>query len=261
MSSVAIIGGSGFNDYDNLVITDTIVRETPYGEHSGPVLAGNLNGVPCVFLPRHAAGHRLPPHKVNYRANIWLLKQLGVTHCIACNVVGGITPRMSPDTILVPDQIIDYTYGRGHTFYDGLEDERLGENFQGVDHIDFCHPYSEELRQNIIRFFYQSGVECATDGVYGCTQGPRLETAAEIERLKRDGCDIVGMTAMPEAALAKEIGIEYASIGIVVNWAAGVTDDNPTMAAITQTIEKNMAQIKTLMPDLLHFCSTSSTLY
>ncbi|MGH1484939.1 MAG: S-methyl-5'-thioinosine phosphorylase [Cellvibrionaceae bacterium] len=253
MSLIAIIGGSGFDTYDDLVVNDAIIQDTPYGPHSGPVLKGVLGNSPCLFLPRHGAGHPLPPHKVNYRANIWLLKQLGVTHVIACNVVGGITALMSPDTIVIPDQLIDYTYEREHTFYDGNQVELLGGHFQNLNHVDFAQPYSEELRGKVINFFAQSKVNCVPRGVYGCTQGPRLETAAEIERIKRDGCDIVGMTGMPEAALAREIGIEYISMAVVVNWTAGVTSEVLSMVDIMNTVRKNMGEIKRLMPDLLHF--------
>lgn len=253
MSLIAIVGGSGFDTYDDFVVNDAIIQDTPYGPHSGPVLKGKLGNSSCLFMPRHGTGHKVPPHKVNYRANLWLLKKLGVTHIVACNVVGGITPSMSPDTIVIPDQLIDYTSGREHTFYDGRQDEFLGGDFQNLDHVDFGNPYSEKLRTDVIEFFNQVGVKIMTRGVYGCTQGPRLETAAEIERMKRDGCDIVGMTGMPEAGLAKEIGLEYVSVAVVVNWTAGITTENLSMVEIMKTVRKNMGEIKRLMPNLLHF--------
>jgi 5'-deoxy-5'-methylthioadenosine phosphorylase len=253
MSLIAIIGGSGFDTYDDLTVKDAVIQETPYGAHSSPIFVGTLRTSPCLFLPRHGGGHILPPHKVNYRANIWMLKQLGVTHIIACNVVGGITETMSPNTIVIPDQIIDYTYEREHTFYDGKQSQQLGENFQGLKHTDFSYPYSEELRNKVISFFQQSPLDCIGHGVYGCTQGPRLETAAEIQCIKRDGCDIVGMTGMPEAALAREIGIDYVSIALVVNWAAGVKQEDLSVVEIMNTIKKSMGQIKQLLPDILHF--------
>lgn len=253
MALTAIVGGSGFDTFDTLVVEDAIFRETPYGAHSGPALRGNLAEVPCLFLPRHGAGHHLPPHKVNYRANMWLLKQLGVNKIISFNVVGGITSNMSPDTIVIPDQIIDYTYDREHTFYDGQQKQLLGENFQNVEHIEFDKPFNSALRKKIMAFFQQSDIDIVGRGVYGCTQGPRLETIAEIERLKRDGCDIVGMTAMPEAALAKELGIDYAAIVTVVNWAAGISQESLSMIDIMNTVKKNMHKIKTLLPDLLRF--------
>lgn len=252
MGSVAIIGGSGFEKFDAIGAQEVIVRETPYGAHSGPVITGRIGNAACVFLPRHSEGHRLPPHKINYRANLWLLKQLGVSRIIACNVVGGITPQMSPDTFVVPHQIIDYTYGREPTFYDGSQD-KSGEHFDHSQHIDFTHPYASELRERVMAFLRREGLSFVDYGVYGCTQGPRLETAAEIERLKRDGCDIVGMTGMPEAALAKELGIEYASIAVVVNWAAGVTHENLSMVEILNTVKKNMHSLARLLPNLLRF--------
>jgi 5'-deoxy-5'-methylthioadenosine phosphorylase len=253
MSLIAIIGGSGFDTYDDLNVSDAVIQETPYGAHSGPILVGTLGGADCLFLPRHGGGHVVPPHKVNYRANLWMLNNLGVTHIVACNVVGGITATMSPNTIVIPDQIIDYTFEREHTFYDGKQSHQLGENFQGLKHIDFSYPYSESMRNKVISFFNQSSLSCVPQGVYGCTQGPRLETAAEIRRLQRDGCDIVGMTGMPEAALAREIGIEYVSIALVVNWAAGVKEGQLSVVDIMNTIRKNMGQIKQMLPDLLRF--------
>ena len=253
MTLTAVIGGSGFDCYDQLVITDEIMQDTPYGMHSGPVIKGELKGRPVVFLPRHSKDHNIPPHNVNYRANIWLLKQLGVTRIVAFNVVGGIGQDAAPDTIVIPDQIIDYTYGRRHTFYDVNQEGVLEEKFQNLNHIDFEFPYSEPLRKKIIQFLATKKIACIPRGVYGCTQGPRLETAAEIQRLKRDGCTIVGMTAMPEAALAKEMTMDYASMAIVVNWAAGISTSPLSMVDILDVVEKNMQKIKTLVPDLLCF--------
>ncbi|MFT6790942.1 MAG: 5'-methylthioinosine phosphorylase [Cellvibrionaceae bacterium] len=253
MGLVAIIGGSGFDTYDSLVVNDAIIRETPYGNHSGPILMGRLGNSRCVFLPRHGAGHKTPPHQVNYRANLWMLKELGVTDVIACNVVGGITSHMSPDTIVIPDQLIDYTYGRENTFYDGMQSHLLGKNFENLSHIDFTSPYSEPLRQKIIKFFEASQLDCVPRGVYACTQGPRLESIAEIERLKRDGCNIVGMTGMPEVGLAREIGIEYVCVALVVNWAAGVATETLSMVDIMHTVRKNMGEIKSLMPKLIAY--------
>ncbi len=253
MGLTAIIGGSGFDTFEELTVKDAIFQDTPYGPHSGPILQGSVGGNDCLFLPRHGAGHRFPPHKVNYRANIWLLKELGVTEIIAFNVVGGITPTMSPDTIVIPEQIIDYTSGREHTFFDGNQEQSLGEGYPNVQHVDFTTPFAKELREKMIRFFYQSGIDVVGHGVYGCTQGPRLETAAEIERIKRDGCDLVGMTAMPEACLAKELDIDYVSIAIVVNWAAGISEKPLSMLEIMNTVIKNMGNIKSLLPNLLRF--------
>ncbi len=253
MSLTAIIGGSGFDTFEELSVTDAIFQDTPYGSHSGPILQGHISNNPCLFLPRHGVGHRYPPHIVNYRANIWMLKQLGASQIISFNVVGGIGRTMSPDTIVIPEQIIDYTANREHTFFDGDQDKLLEQGLPPVEHIDFTHPYSPELRKKLIRFFYEQGIDFVGHGVYGCTQGPRLESAAEVERLKRDGCDMVGMTGMPEAALAKELGLDYVSVAIVVNWAAGVSDESLSMIDIMNTVKKNMKSIKSQLPDLLKF--------
>jgi purine nucleoside phosphorylase len=154
---------------------------------------------------------------------------------------------------VIPEQLIDYTYGREHTFYDGAERSGMVEQFQHVEHIDFSAPYARDLREKIIRFLYKADIDCVGHGVYGCTQGPRLETAAEIERLKRDGCDVVGMTAMPEAALAKEVGIDYAAVAVVVNWAAGVATQPLSMLDIMNTVRENMGKVKGILPELLPF--------
>jgi 5'-deoxy-5'-methylthioadenosine phosphorylase len=253
MSLTAIIGGSGFDTFEELAVSDAIFQDTPYGQHSGPILQGHVNNNPCIFLPRHGVGHHYPPHTVNYRANIWMLKQLGVSQIIAFNVVGGINSTMSPDTIVIPEQIIDYTSNREHTFFDGDADKLLEQGLPPIDHIDFTYPYALELRKKLIRFFYEHNIDFVGHGVYGCTQGPRLESAAEVERYKRDGCDMVGMTGMPETALAKELGIDYVSVAIVVNWAAGVSNEMLSMIEIMNTVKKNMKSIKTQLPNLLKF--------
>ena len=253
MSLTAIIGGSGFDTFEELSVNDAIFQDTPYGAHSGPILQGYVNSNPCLFLPRHGVGHRYPPHVVNYRANMWMLKELGVSQVIAFNVVGGIGRTMSPDTIVIPEQIIDYTSGREHTFFDGDQSKLSEQGLPPVEHVDFTHPYSPELRKKLIRFFYEHGIDFVGHGVYGCTQGPRLESAAEIERLKRDGCDMVGMTGMPEAALAKELGLDYVCVAIVVNWATGISEETLSMIDIMNTVKKNMESIKSQLPDLLKF--------
>ena len=264
MTSIAIIGGSGFNTFADLIPV-TGHRQTPYGLHSAPILKGNLtDGREYFFLPRHGEGHNLPPHKVNYRANLWKLKCLGVSKIIACNMVGGISSNMPPDTIVIPDQIIDYTTGREHTFFDGVTVNNLASLnamakqstntcFGDVQHIDFTFPFSEPMRQTVIDFFADRKIAVVKKAVYGCTQGPRLESAAEISRMKNDGCDIVGMTAMPEAALAKELNIDYISVAIVVNWAAGVFDQILSADEIGLVVKKNIDQIKVIFNDLLRF--------
>jgi 5'-methylthioinosine phosphorylase len=229
MSLLAIIGGSGFATMPTLQVAESRTVETPYGATSAPLLRGFLGQQEVLFLPRHGAAHHLPPHCVNYRANLWALRASGATQSVALAAVGGITPRFSPMTLAVPDQIIDYTYGRAHTLYDGRN--------AGVDHIDMTAPYCETLRVALLAACAQVGQAVVADGTYGVTQGPRLETAAEIRRCERDGCDLVGMTGMPEAGLARELGLCYASLAFVVNWAAGKSDGIITM----QEIEDNLA--------------------
>ncbi len=213
MSKLAIIGGTGLSQMNGLNITSTQTLETPYGKPSAEYIQGNINGKDVIFLARHGNPHTLPPHKINYRANIWGLKQLGVTEIIAVAAVGGITSAMEPAHIALPDQIIDYSYGREHTFF--------ADDLEAVTHIDFTFPYTPSLRKRLITAANKVNQIISTTGTYGCMQGPRLESAAEITRMERDGCDLVGMTGMPEAALAKELDINYACLAVVANWAAG----------------------------------------
>ncbi len=210
---LAIIGGTGLNQLGNLKITHRQVMRTPYGEPSGPMTFGTINEHEVMFIARHGYGHTIPPHMVNYRANLWALRDQGAKRVIAVSSVGGIRSDLVPGTLVVPSQLIDYTHGRAFTFFDGRE--------QSVTHIDFTLPYTESLRQRILDAAKSAGEACLSEGVYAVTQGPRLETAAEIDRLERDGADMVGMTGMPEAALARELGLEYAAITVVVNYAAG----------------------------------------
>jgi len=214
MSLYAIIGGSGLNKFDSFQITHRQIVITPFGSLSAPLVFGKIADQKIVFLARHGSGHIIPPHQINYRANIWALKEAGVTNVLAFASVGGISEAMAPGVICVPDQIIDYTHGRHHTFYDQFD--------SGIQHTDFTQPFCSELRQKILNACQKSALDAVDGGVYGTTQGPRLETAAEIKRMAKDGCDLVGMTAMPEAILAAECGLCYASFTMVVNWAAGL---------------------------------------
>lgn len=211
---LAIIGGTGLTNLANLQITHRQVVRTPYGEPSGALTFGTLRQQEVVFLARHGYGHTIPPHEVNYRANMSALREAGASRVVSVTSVGGIGDAFTPGVIVVPDQIIDYTYGREFSYFDGLD--RAAEM-----HIDFTHPYTPALRRKILAAAQRAGVACRDGGVYAATQGPRLETAAEINRLERDGADIVGMTGMPEAALARELDIPYAAIAVVANAAAG----------------------------------------
>jgi 5'-deoxy-5'-methylthioadenosine phosphorylase len=238
---LAIIGGSGLTSMEGLEIIRKEVMHTPFGEPSAPVTFGRLNGIEIAFLPRHGAGHTIPPHQINYRANIWALKHMGIQQVIAMAAVGGITDQMAPGRIAIPDQIIDYTSGRGHTFFEN--------NLSHVTHVDFTEPYCEELRgklQAAAKACCDTGV--IPNGTYGATQGPRLESKAEITRLERDGCDLVGMTGMPEAALARELELCYACCAVVANWAAGKGDGGIiTIKDINETLKGGMEQAQRLL--------------
>ncbi|TQV81355.1 S-methyl-5'-thioinosine phosphorylase [Exilibacterium tricleocarpae] len=239
MARLAIVGGTGLSQYPELQRVDNAALDTPYGAPSAAALIGRLGGHEVVFLPRHGEGHTLPPHRINYRANLWCLQQLGVKKILAVNAVGGIHPAMGPGHLCIPDQIIDYTYGREHTFADGTA--------KTVQHIDFSYPYDPVARQILIRQLTALQMPYSDFGVYGCTQGPRLESAAEIRRLAADGCDLVGMTGMPEAALARELEIDYVSICMVVNWAAGIEAAPIDMADLMRTLENCTREVKRLI--------------
>jgi 5'-methylthioadenosine phosphorylase len=210
---LAIIGGTGLTQLANLEITHRQVIRTPYGEPSGALLFGRIKNEEVVFLARHGYGHTIAPHEVNYRANMWALFSRGVKDVVSVASVGGIHPDLTPGRIVIPDQIIDYTWGRKSTYREGNETP--------VVHLDFTEPYCEAMRQLCMRAAEAAGEDYVAGGVYACTQGPRLETKAEIDRLERDGATMVGMTGMPEAILARELGLCYAHLGVVANHAAG----------------------------------------
>ena len=239
--TLAIIGGTGLSQIEALQLIESKTLTTPYGQPSADYLLTELYGKPIVFLARHGNPHRIPPHKINYRANIWGLKALGVTEIIGVAAVGGISPAMAPGHIAIPDQIIDYSYGREHTFF--------ADDLQHVTHIDFTLPYSAALRDKIILAAKHAGIDISSNGVYGCTQGPRLETAAEIKRLAQDGCDLVGMTGMPEAALAKELDLAYANISVIANWGAGLVAGEITMAEIERNLQVGMGKAIRLLQE------------
>jgi 5'-methylthioinosine phosphorylase len=213
---LGIIGGTGLTQLSNLTISSRQIARTPYGEASQPLIFGEIAGVNVVFLARHGGGHTIPPHAVNYRANIWALHAAGVKSLLAIATVGGIASHLSAGDIVLPHQLIDYTHGRKNTYHDGIE--------LPVKHIDFTDPYSEKLRQTCKLAANKIGQKLIDGGVYACVQGPRLETTAEINRLERDGASLVGMTGMPEAALARELGLHYAALCPIANQAAGRGD-------------------------------------
>ena len=240
MGSVGIIGGSGLTKLKNLQIRHRRIIRTPFGEASGPLTFGVLNGQEVVFLARHGYGHTIPPHRVNYRANIWALHHVGVSHVIAVTAVGGITAAMQSGVLLAPDQLIDYTHGRPSTFFEGGE-------AQQVIHIDFSAPYCANVRARLRQGAATAGIALHDGGTYAATQGPRLETAAEILRIERDGGDVVGMTGCPEAVLAREIGLCYAPLSLVVNPAAGKSAKPITMAGIDAVMHEGMERVRSVL--------------
>ena len=230
---IGVIGGTGLSEPKFLGDVRMQQVSTPYDQQGVQILTGTLQGRSVAFVPRHGRGHNVPPHRVNYRANLWALHAIGVRTAIGINAVGGIHPETGPGRLVVPDQIIDYSWGREHTFFaDGLD---------AMTHIDFSHPYDEALRGLLIDA--AAGRDVWPRGVYGCTQGPRLESSAEIQRLLRDGCDMVGMTGMPEAALARELGMAYACLALSVNWAAGLSEELITMEAIEGVLSTGMGEV------------------
>ncbi|MBS0456168.1 MAG: S-methyl-5'-thioinosine phosphorylase [Proteobacteria bacterium] len=245
---MAVIGGTGLYRLAAMGDAQALTMDTPYGAPSAPLRVGTVAGRRVAFLARHGEDHALPPHKVNYRANLWALQHAGATRVLAVNAVGGISERYAPRAIGVPNQIIDYTWGRVSTFC---------EEGGPVLHVDMGDPYTPALRAALLDAAVAAQVEVVDRGCYGATQGPRLETRAEIARLRRDGCDLVGMTGMPEAGLARELGLEYASLALVANWAAGCGPSSSdgaaeiTMAEVLANLEHATANLPALIVALL----------
>lgn len=239
--SLAVIGGSGLYDFPGLGDISEHRVVTNWGAPSDIIIKGRLHGQDIMFLARHGRAHRIPPHQINYRANIDALRQLGALQIIGTAAVGGIGPATG--SIVVPSQLIDYTYGREHSFSDGSQTT--------PQHIDFGEPYDTDMRAAIVAAAAASGLPVISEGVYGVTQGPRLETAAEIDRLERDGCTLVGMTGMPEAGLARELALPYANISLVVNPAAGRAEAPITMADIEAELARGMGAIVSIIDTLV----------
>ena len=238
---LAFIGGTGLTRMDNLRIVDKHAITTRFGEPSAPVVEGELDGQRVLFLARHGDPHVLLPHQVNYRANMVALKEAGATAIVAANAVGGITTLAPTGALVLPDQIIDYTWGRESTLFDDPADPLV--------HVDFSWPFDTALRDALKARLAASDLKWIDGGCYGATQGPRLETAAEIARMERDGCDIVGMTGMPEAVLARELGIPYAMLSLVVNPGAGKSTHEITMEEIEAVIHDGMANVCQLLAE------------
>jgi 5'-methylthioinosine phosphorylase len=245
---LALIGGSGMYELAGLAATRRIDASTPYGAPSARLVAGELKARAVLFLARHGEQHRLPPHRINYRANIRALRDHGATHIVAVATVGGVGAVFAPGVIALPDQILDYTSGRENTFFDGGQD---GEG--GVKHIDFTHPYDETLRARLRLAARRANETVHFGGTYAVTQGPRLETAAEIRRIRRDGADVVGMTGMPEAVLARELDLPYAALTVVVNAAAGTGASGRTidLAAAEVLARVAMGRIERILEEVV----------
>ena len=240
--SLAVIGGTGLYALAQLQDIDTHQPVTRYGAPSGPVRIGTLGGARVAFLARHGEGHSVPPHRINYRANLAALQALGATRVLALNTVGGIGERFGPRVLACPDQLIDYTWGRVSTICEEPGTEVL--------HVDFGDPYTPALRRAVLAAAMAANVTLVDGGCYGATQGPRLETKAEIARMRRDGCDLVGMTGMPEAGLAREMGLDYACLAIVANWAAGAGPDPDEVITLDEVLA-NVAAASSGIPGLV----------
>jgi len=240
----AVIGGTGLYNFPGLQDVEKRTLDTPYGAPSDAVTLGELNGKRVAFLARHAAGHSIPPHRINYRANVWALHSLGVKRIVGVNAVGGIREDMGPRTLIVPDQLIDYTHGRFTSFCDA--------DGAKVEHVDMTEPYRPLLRAKLLAAAKRADIAVIDGGCHGITQGPRLETAAEVKRLRRDGCDLVGMTSMPEAALARELHIDYACLAMVANWAAGCGGQVEIMESeVFEHLKHTAAQLPPIISALL----------
>ena len=243
MKDLAVIGGTGLTMLDGMEVTYRELVDTPWGEPSAPLSRGRLEDAEITFLARHGVPHAIAPHRVNYRANIWALHHAGIRRIIAVAAVGGIRSEFDKGAIVIPDQIIDYTWARGHTFFeDGLDH---------VVHVDFTSPYCERLRAGLLDAARRAGIDAIDGGTYAATQGPRLESAAEIDRLECDGCDVVGMTGMPEASLARELGMSYAHCVVVSNRAAGRSPEALTMETIRANLESGIAKVRRLLAGFL----------
>lgn len=240
MLRLGLIGGTGLNHWGRPVATHAPV--SAYGEPSAGLAEYHTGALRVFFLPRHGAHHSIPPHAVNYQANIDVFRRMEVPGIIAVNAVGGISSDNAPGTLTVPDQLIDYTWGRAHSFSMTAEDS--------LQHIEFASPFAGRLRSALIKAAMSAQVKLTGRGCLGVTQGPRLETAAEIRRLKQDGCDLVGMTTMPEAALAREAGLDYASLCVNANWAAGLEDEPVSIEAINTTLKGAMIEVRKILAAL-----------
>ena len=238
--TLALVGGTGLTELDESL--DSIPIETPYGNPSADIRVVETEPVRLLFLPRHGSPHRFPPHCVNYRANMWALREAGADHVLAVYAVGGVCEPYGPATLAAPDQLIDYTWGRQHSYCDS---EHIA-----LEHVDFTNPYDGNLRRCLIQAAEKASIDVVDGGCIGVFQGPRLESAAEVEKARRDGCHMAGMTALPEAGLARELGLDYAGLAVVSNWGAGVSDELLSEDDIAETLEEPMMRVRTLLRTL-----------
>lgn len=239
--TLALVGGTGLTELDDSL--ELLNIETPYGSHSAGISVVETEPVRLLFLPRHGNPHRFPPHCVNYRANMWALQAAGADHVLAVSAVGGVSEAYGPATLAAPDQLIDYTWGRQHTFCDSEHVE--------LEHVDFTRPYDGPLRQMLLRAAGSASVKVLDGGCIGVFQGPRLESAAEIEKARRDGCHMAGMTSLPEAGLARELGLDYAGLAVVSNWGAGVSEGLLSEDDIAETLKEPMQRVRKLLRALI----------
>lgn len=248
--TLALVGGTGLTELDDGA--ETIDMDTPYGRPSAPIRVTEAGPLRLLFLPRHGSPHRFPPHLVNYRANMWALKEAGAGRVLAVSAVGGITDAYGPGTLAAPDQLIDYSWGREHSYSDS-------EHVPLV-HVDFTNPYEGPLRNALLRSAREARLALVDGGCIGVFQGPRLESAAEVERARRDGCDMAGMTSLPEAGLARELGLDYAGIAVVSNWGAGVGDELISEDDIAETLREPMGRVRALVKALVKTLGNSEQL-
>ena len=240
-STLALIGGTGLTELDEH--SEQLEFNTPYGLPSAPIRVVSNDPIRLLFLPRHGSPHRFPPHCVNYRANLWALREAGANHVLAVSAVGGITDAYSPGVIAAPDQLIDYTWGRQHTFSDSGDVELV--------HVDFTQPYEGPLRRELLAAAKQEQLPLVDGGCIGVFQGPRLESAAEVERARRDGCDMAGMTSLPEAGLARELGLDYAGLAVISNFGAGISGQPLSEDEIAETLREPMKKVRQLVRALV----------
>ena len=238
--TLALVGGTGLTELQESA--EVLTPDTPYGAPSAPIRVVAETPIRLLFLPRHGNPHRFPPHCVNYRATLWALREAGADHVLAVYAVGGLHEPYGPATLVAPDQLIDYTWGRQHSYSDSPDAPLV--------HVDFTYPFEGPLRRALLAAAQRSGLNVLDGGCLGVFQGPRLESAAEISRARRDGCDIAGMTALPEAGLARELGVDYAGLAVVSNWGAGVSDDLLSEDDIAATLREPMGRVRELVAAL-----------